>query len=166
MNTIPQKTEGRPLVVGANHRTSSMLLRDRLFVEEHDMPGVLDALGGHGIAELLLLSTCDRVEVQAVVAADVEEAAIVARILGVLAKHGETPPDELDGQTYAYWDADAVRQIFAVSASLDSLVIGEPQAGARNTITGRLHNGEAGPQRDRHWQAPGFNCRRRHPSGR
>lgn len=127
MNTIPSPTEDRSLVVGANHRSSSMLLRDRLFVEEFAMPGVLDALQRVGIAEALVLSTCDRIEVQAVVAADVDEASAIERILGVLAEHGETPPDELAGQTYAYWDGDAVRQMFAVSASLDSLVIGEPQ---------------------------------------
>ena len=127
MNVSPPKTEGRPLVVGANHRSSSMLLRDRLFVEEHAMSGVLEALAGVGAGDALLLSTCDRVEVQAIIGNDVDEATIVEGILGVLAGHGETPVKELDGQTYAYWDSDAVRQVFAVSASLDSLVIGEPQ---------------------------------------
>ena len=104
-----------------------MLLRDRLFVEEHAMSGVLEALAGVGAGDALLLSTCDRVEVQAIIGNDVDEATIVEGILGVLAGHGETPVKELDGQTYAYWDSDAVRQVFAVSASLDSLVIGEPQ---------------------------------------
>ncbi|MHA1597940.1 MAG: glutamyl-tRNA reductase [Alphaproteobacteria bacterium] len=127
MNTARPQTAGRPLVVGANHRTSSMLLRDRLFVEDHAMPGILDALAAVGLNEALVMSTCDRVEVQAVVAADVDETAIVEGIIGVLAAHGETPTDELEDQTYRHWDADAVRQIFAVSASLDSLVIGEPQ---------------------------------------
>lgn len=104
-----------------------MLLRDRLFVEESAMPVVLESLRQVGIGEALVLSTCDRVEVQAMVSADIDEPAAIKCILGVLADHGETPPDELAGQTYAYWDGDAVRQMFAVSASLDSLVIGEPQ---------------------------------------
>ena len=52
---------GRVLVVGANHRSSSMALRDRLFVERGSEPLVLERLKEVGIDQALILSTCDRV---------------------------------------------------------------------------------------------------------
>jgi len=113
-----------PMVVGANHRSSSMSIRDRLFVEDAEVPGVLERLRDAGIGEAMVLSTCDRVEVQAV-HADPETAA--RRIHDILAAHAELSPDDLDGQTYTLTGDEAVRQIFRVAASLDSLVVGEPQ---------------------------------------
>jgi glutamyl-tRNA reductase len=120
--------QGRALVVGANHRSSSMILRDRLFVEDTAAPFILERLKDAGIEQALVLSTCDRVEVQAFCnnpAANEQE--IARRIVEILAEHGELGPSEMDGQTYVHWDQQAVRQIFAVTASLDSLIIGEPQ---------------------------------------
>ncbi len=119
---------GRALVVGANHRSSSMILRDRLFVEDEAAPYILERLKEAGIDQALVLSTCDRVEVQALCSVDtVSETETPRRIIEILAEHGELGPSEMDGQTYVHWDEEAVRQIFAVTASLDSLIIGEPQ---------------------------------------
>ena len=56
----------RPMVVGANHRSSSMGIRDRLFVEDAEVAGVLERLRDAGIKEAMVVSTCDRVEIQAV----------------------------------------------------------------------------------------------------
>lgn len=120
--------QGRALVVGANHRSSSMILRDRLFVEDAAAPFILERLKNAGIEQALVLSTCDRVEVQAFCQNPVvDEHETARRIVEILAEHGELGPSELDGQTYVHWDQQAVRQIFAVTASLDSLIIGEPQ---------------------------------------
>ena len=55
----------RPLVVGANHRTSSLGLRDRLFLKDALVAPFLEKLRAHGVEQALVLSTCDRVEVQA-----------------------------------------------------------------------------------------------------
>jgi glutamyl-tRNA reductase len=119
---------GRALVVGANHRSSSMILRDRLFVEDEAVPFILERLKNAGIDQALVLSTCDRVEVQAFCDGDVaNEDETARRIVEVLAEHGELGPSEMDGQTYVHWDEQAIRQVFAVTASLDSLIIGEPQ---------------------------------------
>ncbi|HEB78980.1 MAG TPA: glutamyl-tRNA reductase, partial [Rhodospirillales bacterium] len=115
---------GRPLVVGANHRSSSMTLRDRLFVEESAAPAFLKRLSQLGIEQAMVLSTCDRVEVQAIATSgDGAE----KRIKKVMAEHAELNPGDLGDQIYVLWDEDAVRQIFTVTASLDSLMIGEPQ---------------------------------------
>ena len=114
----------RPMVVGANHRSSSMGIRDRLFVEDAEVAGVLERLRDAGIKEAMVVSTCDRVEIQAV-HEDPDRAA--ESIIEILAQHAELKPQDLDGQTYTLTGDEAVSQIFRVAASLDSLVVGEPQ---------------------------------------
>ncbi|MBC8339043.1 MAG: glutamyl-tRNA reductase [Rhodospirillales bacterium] len=114
----------KPFVVGANHKSSAMSIRDRLFVEDDQVPGVLEKLRGRGVGEAMVLSTCDRVEVQGIHDAPDEAA---RHIVEVLAEHGELKVSDLEGQTYALTGDEAVRQIFRVAASLDSLVVGEPQ---------------------------------------
>ena len=104
-----------------------MVLRDRLFVEDDAVPYILGKFRKIGVHQALVLSTCDRVEVQAFVHMPEDENEVIRRILEVLAEHAELSPQEFEGQTYAYWDDTAVRQIFAVASSLDSLIIGEPQ---------------------------------------
>lgn len=119
---------GRALVIGANHRSSSMVLRDRLFVEAEAEPLVLERLREVGIDQAVILSTCDRVEVQAFCKDNsIDGSNLVDKITQILAHHAELEPSELDGQIYVYWNEQAVRQIFAVTSSLDSLIIGEPQ---------------------------------------
>jgi len=116
--------QGRPIVVGANHRSSTMAMRDRIFVEDERVPAVLDALLGRGLDQVILLSTCDRVEVIGVC----DDADGFARaVLDTLADEGECAPGELDEQAYTLTDAAAVEHVFRVTASLDSLMVGEPQ---------------------------------------
>ena len=119
--------KARLLVVGANHRSSSLTLRDRLFVEDAEVPAFLARLKETGIGEALVLSTCDRVEVQAMVAGAPSNDDGAGRITGVIAAHAGMQPGDLAEQLYVIEEADAVRHLFAVAASLDSLVIGEPQ---------------------------------------
>ena len=114
----------RPLVVGANHRTSSLGLRDRLFLKDALVAPFLEKLRAHGVEQALVLSTCDRVEVQAAH----EDTALADRIiLEALAEHGGIAVDELRSEIYTLVDDHAVDHIFRVAASLDSLVVGEPQ---------------------------------------
>lgn len=112
------------LVVGANHRSSSMALRDKLLIDDAAQRGFFARLKRAGISQAVLVSTCDRVEVVAM-HDDPEDA--VTRIRQILADHAGVDSDELDTETYAKDGGDAVRHLFAVTASLDSLVLGEPQ---------------------------------------
>ena len=114
----------RPVVVGANHRSSSLMLRDRLFLEDEGVPAFLARLSAVGIKEALLLSTCDRVEVQALHA---DPEAADAAIRTCFAERAGDLAGSLDGQCYTYMDDRAVEQIFSVAASLDSQIVGEPQ---------------------------------------
>ncbi len=116
--------DGRPLVVGVNHRSGGLMLRDRLFVEDAAVPGFLDRLRRAGIDQAMVLSTCDRVEVQAIHA---DPAAAAAGVTEAMAAHAGIASGDLDGQVYVLEDVEAVRHAFAVSASLDSQVVGEPQ---------------------------------------
>lgn len=111
------------LVVGANQRSSSLTLRDRLYVEEDAQAAFLGALRGEGVEQALLLCTCDRIEVHAM-HADPEAAG--RRIAGLLARNGGYADGEIEPQLYILHGNAALRHIFAVAASLESTVIGEP----------------------------------------
>ncbi|WP_404379676.1 glutamyl-tRNA reductase [Caenispirillum salinarum] len=114
----------RLVVVGANHRSSSLALRDALFVEDAAVPGVLALLRDRcGLTQAMLLSTCDRVEVMAV---DADPGACGAALTRVLAELAGMDPADAAGQIYTLTGEDAVHHGFAVAASLDSQIIGEP----------------------------------------
>lgn len=112
-----------PLVVGADQRSSSLAVRDRLHVDEADHAKLLTALRREGIDQALMVCTCDRVEVHAM-HAQPEEAG--RRIIAVLARHGGFAPEDVAGQLYVLTGHEALRHVFAVAASLESTVVGEP----------------------------------------
>ena len=117
-------TSVRPIVVGANHHSSTMMMRDRIFVEDQNLPVLLSKMEQDGIDQAVLLATCDRVEVIGFTA---DPDAFEAAALTALADEGECSVDELKEQTYTVTDQAAVTHVFSVTASLDSLMIGEPQ---------------------------------------
>jgi glutamyl-tRNA reductase len=116
--------KGRPLVVGANHRSSSLTLRDALFVEEPLIPAFLEKLKTIGFEQALVIATCDRVEVQAI---DPTGEGSADKIVQVFADQAGVAAADLFGQVYRFHGDEAVRHIFSVASSLDSLIIGEPQ---------------------------------------
>ncbi len=112
------------LVVGVNHRSGTAALREALYVEEERQSELLARLKAAGLGQAVFLSTCDRSEVQAV-ASDVETAA--AAVGAAFAGQAGVPAEEVAAQSYRLTGDEALRHIFAVAASLDSQVIGEPQ---------------------------------------
>lgn len=120
--TLPPK--GRPIVVGANHRSSTMMMRDRIFVEEPRVPAVLEELSEKGVGQVILLSTCDRVEAVGITQ---DPALFQKAVLETFAREGECELSEIQEQTYTLVDEEAVEHMFRVTASLDSLMVGEPQ---------------------------------------
>ncbi|WP_046020833.1 glutamyl-tRNA reductase [Magnetospira sp. QH-2] len=114
----------RPIVVGANHKSSSLGLRDKLFVEDEQVSEVLDSVRALGFEQAMVFSTCDRVDL--LVMTEDPEAAIDP-LRALLANRAEQPVGELIPALYAHRDEQAVRHLFAVAASLDSQVVGEPQ---------------------------------------
>jgi len=121
---MPAQGDARIFAVGANHRSSGALLRDRLFIDEAMVPRTLDRLRDAGLGQAIILSTCDRIEIQGV-HPEAERMATVIR--DDFCATSNVGGDEIAGQSYAHYDDTALRHIFAVAASLDSQVIGEPQ---------------------------------------
>jgi glutamyl-tRNA reductase len=114
------------LVLGVNHRSAPIEVRERLYVAEGDLPKPLELLGEvPEVGERMLLATCNRMEVYAVVEGAVEQAA--AAIIDRLAAYHNLAKDLFADKLYVYGAGDAVRHVFRVAASLDSLVVGEPQ---------------------------------------
>lgn len=111
-------------VVGVNHRSSTVELRDRMYIDEARIPSVFERLRKFGIENAILLSTNDRVEVQGA-SVDPQNAARVTRQL--FCDQAARPTAEVDEQIYQLFGDQAVRQIFSVASSLDSQVVGEPQ---------------------------------------
>jgi glutamyl-tRNA reductase len=114
------------LVVGLSHKTAPIELRERLNVPEQDLPKPLEMLGDSPeLVERMLVATCNRVEVYAVTEGRVEPA--VEAITHCLATSRNVAKGEFADKLYTYAAADAVRHVFRVASSLDSMVVGEPQ---------------------------------------
>jgi glutamyl-tRNA reductase len=116
------------LAVGLSHRTAPVEVRERLAAGADALATVLARLGARSeLAEVMFVSTCNRVEVIALASDDRVEAALQA-IREELARHGGLAYDaELAQYLYAIQGDDAVTHVFRVAASLDSMVLGEPQ---------------------------------------
>ncbi|HEV3031377.1 MAG TPA: glutamyl-tRNA reductase [Polyangia bacterium] len=113
------------VVLGVSHRTAPVALRERLSVVPDQMDATLRELKTlPGVREVALLSTCNRVEIYAV-ASDTDAA---LRALGAdLARRAGMLDAEIEPHLYARTERDAVKHLFRVASSLDSLVVGEPQ---------------------------------------
>lgn len=112
------------LVIGTNHRTAPPALRDRFAVLEADQGAVLEHLAAAGLGEVVVIATCDRVEL-VTTAADAARAGAVFGAL--LAERTGIAAEAVAAALYRHDGAAALRHLFAVAAALDSLVIGEPQ---------------------------------------
>ena len=121
---MSEPRRARPFVIGANHRSSSVLLRDRMFVDEARAPVIYERLSRSGIRQAMIVSTCDRVEIQG---AHEEPLDAMQEIRDIFASVIGGPAAELHDQLYLIHGEEAVRHMFAVVASLDSQVIGESQ---------------------------------------
>ncbi len=141
----PAKAPADLFVVGANHKSSPVALRDRLFVEDAKLPAFYDAMRGAGIGQAIVLSTCDRVEIQG---AHSDPAAASRTTVEWLARNAGLTTADLGEAIYQYRGADAARQIFAVAASLDSMMIGETQVAGQVRAGHRLARaaGMTGPE--------------------
>jgi glutamyl-tRNA reductase len=114
------------VIVGLNHRSAPIEVRESVAFENSYLRDALARLGElPSIHEGVILSTCNRVEV---VAAASDGGAAFTDIKSFLAEqktHRDASP--LEEHIYTYQGADAVRHLFRVAASLDSMVVGEPQ---------------------------------------
>ncbi len=113
------------LLAGVNHQTAGVALREKLCTllpEPKECYPLL--LSYPEIQETLFYTTCNRVEVLCVTGAGEDAAQALAAFF---ARHPEVSPEDLADSLYLFRDQDAVRHLFRVAASLDALVVGEPQ---------------------------------------
>jgi len=112
------------LLTGLSHHTAPVEVRERLAIPEAVLAEALEALRqAAGADEAMILSTCNRVEI-AVTTESAEGPEAVRRFL---AARNNADPNSLGAYLYELSDRDAIRHIFRVAASLDSMVVGEPQ---------------------------------------
>jgi glutamyl-tRNA reductase len=109
-------------LLGLNHRTAPVEVRERLAVPERKIPEALQQLMTlPGVSEGMILSTCNRVEILTQTVNGSTD------LRHFLRQYFNIDPAGLESHLYEYREADAVRHVFRVAASLDSMVVGEPQ---------------------------------------
>ncbi|WP_053006114.1 glutamyl-tRNA reductase [Kiloniella spongiae] len=134
MNSVPPFIPEHPLIersdqfdqlaiIGVSARTAGRRLRDTLFVEEPDYSSILDKLKSDDKRSVVLIATCERFD-------------FVLGQLGnedidfyqnIIAQEANVDLETFQKQSYQHTGFDALRHLFAVAASLDSLIVGEPQ---------------------------------------
>jgi glutamyl-tRNA reductase len=114
------------VVVGLSHKSASIEVRERLALPLESHPDVLRALiRGSSIGEALVVSTCNRVEF--VVAGSDGPRSNLDEVARAVVEGIVTHAPGIDTHLYRHVGGEAVRHLFRVAASLDSLVVGEPQ---------------------------------------
>jgi glutamyl-tRNA reductase len=114
----------RLLLLGISTRSVAAGLHDLLFAEEPRQEGLIAALKALDCEEGMVLATCERIELLVVVRPGQR---VAGALLQLIAANAGCAPAELAGQSYCHMGEDALRHLFAVAASLDSQVLGEPQ---------------------------------------
>ncbi|MGA8741322.1 MAG: glutamyl-tRNA reductase [Terracidiphilus sp.] len=134
------------VLIGINHKTAPIELRERIAISRDDLPDATRALAAQpGVSECMIVSTCNRVEMLATVESPETD------LTQFLHNHFGLDQALLAPHIYEHCDQQAVRHLFRVAASLDSMVVGEPQilgqvkeafatARAAGTISGQLEH--------------------------
>jgi glutamyl-tRNA reductase len=113
------------LVVGLSHRSAPVEVLERAAVVADEVPKLLDELlRGPHVSEVMLLTTCNRIEIYAVVDAFHGGLAEVSAVLG---RHAGMTLGELTEHVYVHYSGAGVQHLFAVASGLDSMVVGEAQ---------------------------------------
>lgn len=113
------------LILGLNHKTADVDLRECLAFSDDQVDTALQALRNRpAVSEVVLLSTCNRVEM--IFTAHDPEAALT-EVKHFLSESKHVPAEDFEKALYLHRGDEAVKHIFRVAASLDSMVVGEPQ---------------------------------------
>jgi glutamyl-tRNA reductase len=112
------------LLAGVNHRTAPVELREKLAYRLEEIPGALLDIQARGAKEALILSTCNRVELTATLDDDFGVEALIETLLS---HRTGLAVDQILPHLYRYENSAAIRHLFRVAASLDSMIVGEPQ---------------------------------------
>lgn len=111
------------LVLGLDHRTAPVELRERLSVERDQLPEALAQLAEY-VPQSVIVSTCNRTEVYTY---DPDDIGLVGRVGDFLIGYSGVPGDELERHIYQLWESDCVAHLFRVASGLESMIVGERQ---------------------------------------
>ncbi|GAB4139534.1 MAG: glutamyl-tRNA reductase [Thermogutta sp.] len=113
-------------VVGCNHRTASIAVRERLaFSPQQSRAFLARWKDEYDLLEAVLLSTCNRVELYT--ATDLPQGPSPEEMISFLTGFHRVPVESLEGGIYHWVGREAVEHLFSVCSSLDSMVLGESQ---------------------------------------
>src|SRR4051794_14125657 len=113
------------LITGVSHKTAPVEIRERIAFPETTLPeAVAELKSRQGVVEAMILSTCNRVEIVATSEDGVDLRTLVGEFLVETrqASHAALGPC-----LYHYEGRDAILHLFRAAASLDSMIVGEPQ---------------------------------------
>lgn len=113
------------ILIGVNHKTAPIELREKLAFSDTQTQTAMELLhqSSH-ISEAMIISTCNRVEVVMVTS---NHTLAPETVLSFISKTKSVSPPRVKAAAYIYSGDDAVRHMFRVASSLDSMMIGEPQ---------------------------------------
>ncbi len=111
------------LVLGLDHRTAPVELRERLSVERDQLPDALAQLAEY-VPQSVIVSTCNRTEVYTY---DPDDIGLVGRVGDFLIGYSGVPGDELERHIYQLWESDCVSHLFRMASGLESMIVGERQ---------------------------------------
>jgi glutamyl-tRNA reductase len=134
------------VLVGINHKSAPVEVRERLaFTEEACSTGLHTLVDGVIVREGLIVSTCNRVEVLAETTSE-RLSDTIERVNQFLSRTDSLPRSFVETHLYQHTDDEAVRHLFRVTSSLDSMVVGEPQilGQVRHAYSIALEAGTAG----------------------
>jgi glutamyl-tRNA reductase len=116
------------IVLGINHRTTPVELREKLAFSEGKLPAAVDEMRGlESFAEGVILSTCNRVELYAA-HGRADSGSAGAALRDYLTSHFQLTPEQVEQLiTYQHADREAARHLFRVVSGLDSMVLGETE---------------------------------------
>ena len=132
----PAQQTAKLLLLGVNHTTAPIAVRERLAIPTDRLADATRTLADQpGIREALILSTCNRVEILTV-QDDVEPGINIPHpsrpetalsVIRFLNEYLQVRVTDIEPHVYEYHERDAIRHLFRVACSLDSMVVGEPQ---------------------------------------
>lgn len=140
----------RLLALGINHTTASLDLREKVaFTPERLIEALREAVREAGVAELAILSTCNRTEFYGHVPAQNGDA-----LLAWLGRYHHLALSEISASIYQYENEEAVRHMMRVASGLDSMVLGEPQilGQMKTAYSQAAEAGTLGPELERLFQ--------------
>jgi glutamyl-tRNA reductase len=112
------------VVLGLNHNTAPVDVREKLHVSEGELPDVLRGLKSEGAGETVIVSTCNRTEIYATASSSEEARALLE---DAFLTRFNAERSWLKDYTYAFHDDEVFKHLFLVASGLDSMVVGEPQ---------------------------------------